>query len=487
LSMRMRTSMRVDFKKLKEEKKAGTVLIATLIIGALLAVALIKYETAIASTYVSSNSYSIYNIPAFEKVLEENKYVAVMFRSLTCPHCEEMMPYWMRLEMSNSKVKFVDVVYDTNTAELFQRYGIEGTPTFILFVEGKPVLRHEGIFVGENVTDVMYQWAMQGVGGTYIPGYSTFVAKCSACHGAPTSLDREGLLAWLRSERTTLGRMLLEAYNSGKTLSEYLGGAQAIEQAIRAMAQRNGLAFDEATVKETAKFLEGVSEVLLGKEAALQVKEAGAATALPQGQAAPLVMLLAGLAAGVGAAISPCNFPLFVTYVTRSLREKKAGALRAASCALAAAVGVGILGATFLLFSTAVLEVQKVLIPVVGALIVGISLASLLKVPIEMSAGRLGRVSGGTFCFIYGFLSVQCNLPLVIGALLLIAAGGGLSTLLGFTVGVAVPLFLAGWAGPRLRGLAERLTRNAEKVETFTSFLMLLAGIYLVFYGAGLA
>jgi cytochrome c biogenesis protein CcdA/thiol-disulfide isomerase/thioredoxin len=477
--------MRMDFKKLKEEKRAGAVLVALVIVGSLLAIGLVKYEASISNSYVSPNSYSIYNVPAFEKVLKENKYVAAMFRSLTCPHCERMMPYWLKLEMSKGKVKFVDVVYNSNTAELFQRYNIEGTPTFILFVNGKPVLRHEGEFLGSNVTQEMYSWAMQGVGENYIPGYETFVAHCSRCHGTPPSLTKDGLLSWLKADQATLGKLILAAYKHHETLSQYLGGMQAIEQKIVAMAQRNGVSFDPVTIKKTAEFLEGVSEVLLGKKP--QIKQnVQSMDVLAKPTAAPLVMLLAGLAAGIGAAVSPCNFPLFITYITRSLREKKGGPAKALACALAAAVGVGILGALFLAFSTAALEVQKVLIPVVGAIIVAISLASLLKVPIELSAGKLGRMGGGTFCFVYGFLSVQCNLPLVIGALLLIAAGGGIFTLAGFVVGVAVPLFAAGWAGPRLRGVAEKLTRNAEKVEAFTSFLMLLAGIYLGFYGAGL-
>ena len=484
MSKRMRTSMRMDFKKLKEEKRAGAILLTLVIIGSLLGIALVRYEVSVSEAYVSPNSYSIYNVPAFEKVLKENKYVAVMFRSLTCPHCEKMMPYWLKLEMTKGKIKFVDVVYDTNTAPLFQKYNVEGTPTFILFVNGKPVSRHEGEFLGANVTEEMYKWATQGIGETYVPGYEVFLAKCSQCHGAPPSLKKEDLLKWVESERTNLGKLLRGAYEKHETLVQYLGSLQAIEQRITAMAQRNGFTFDPETVKTTAQFLQGVSEVLIGKKQNAVVEE-GATTPTPK-DVAPLVMLLAGLAAGIGAAVSPCNFPLFITYITRSLKEKKGGAAKALGCALAAAVGVAALGALFLLFSSAALEVQKVLIPVVGALIVAISLASLLKVPLEVSAGKLGRMGGGTFCFVYGFLSVQCNLPLVVGALLLIATGGGVYTLAGFAIGVVVPLFVAGWAGPRLRGVAEKLTRNAEKVETLTSFLMLLAGIYLVFYGAGM-
>ncbi len=491
MSMRLGKDKRVDFKKFKEEKKAGLALLVLVIAGALLATGLILYESNVGNAYVSGQTTSIYNVIAFEKVLKENKYVAVMFRSLTCPHCERMLPYWQKLEASHGKIKFVDVVYNSQTAKLFQEYGVEGTPTFILFVNGKPVWRHEGEFIptngNSNITQLMYQWALQGIGQTYIPGYEAFVAHCSQCHGVPMGFTKQDLLKWLESEKLGLGKLILKAYERHETLVQYLGSMQAIENKIVQMAQRNGLSYTPSTVKSTAEFLEGVSEVLLGKKPHFKAGQASYDKVNKEGMtAAPLFMLLAGLAAGVGAAVSPCNFPLFITYITRSLREKRGGPAKALACALAAAVGVGALGALFLAFSTAVLEVQKALIPVVGAIIVAISMASLLKMPLEVSAGKLGRLGGGAFCFVYGFLAVQCNLPLVIGALLLIAAGGGVFTLVGFVVGVAVPLFLAGWAGPKMRGLAEKLTRNAEKVETFTAIMMLLAGIYLVFYGAGM-
>jgi len=487
LSMRLGGPGRLDFKKFKEEKRAGTALLILALVGSAVAAGLVWYESYVSNNYVSTEAYTIYNVPAFEKLLKENKYVAVMFRSLTCPHCEKMLPYWLKLEMSQGKVRFVDVVYGTNTATLFQRYKVEGTPTFILFKDGKPVARHEGEFIAENVTEAMLNWALSAVGTPVLAGYQTYLAKCSVCHGAPASTSREDLLEWAKSERNGIGRLLLEAYRKRVTLEELLGSEDAIKERIWGMARRNNVPLDQKTVDETAKFLQAVSEVLIGKKEVNAASMSAGTTEIPSsGSAAPALMFLVGLAAGVGAAVSPCNFPLFVTYVTRGLRERRSSALSAVSCAAAAAVGVAFLGALFLAFSTAALELQKFLIPVVGTVIVAISAASLLKVPISFSAGSLGKTGGKAFCFIYGFLSVQCNLPLVIGALLLIASGGGFQTLAGFALGVAAPLFAVSWAGPRVRGLAEKIVRNSERIELITNAFMLAAGIYLLFYGATL-
>lgn len=41
-------------------------------------------------------------------------------------------------------------------------------------------------------------------------------------------------------------------------------------------------------------------------------------------------------------------------------------------------------------------------------------------------------------------------------------------------------------AGPRVRGLAEKIVRNSERIELITNAFMLAAGIYLLFYGATL-
>ncbi len=490
--MRLSNS-RIDFKELKKKKEIGGLLITLAIIFSIATMAIVMMEENVAKTYIQTTSKSIYNVPTFDSIIENSKeYVAVMFKSATCPVCKRMYPYWFTLENSNIKgVKFYDVTYDTNVAELFQRYGIEDVPTFIIFKNGKIVARHVGAFPGPNVTQSMLNWVMESIKGqSYVPGYQTYLAKCSVCHGAPVDLNKEAILQWARSENKGLGRLILAAYSSKKTLIQYLGSENAIEQRIWGMAKRNNLMLTENDVKEAAQFLESLSERLLGIKRG-QKFENGQSTKismsnLNMGILSPILLFLAGLGAGIAAAESPCVFPLFITHIVASTKSKEKKAVHAIGCGLAAAIGVALIGVLFLVFSQAVLEFQKILLPVIAFIIIVTSLAELVKLPIEFSPGKVAK-GGHAFCFLYGFLSVQCSLPLVIGALLLIAAGGGLYTLLGFSIGIGLPLMISSYLAPRMRKSVEKLMKNADKVELISTALMLIAGIYLMLYAFGVA
>ena len=481
---------RIDFKELKKKKEIGGILLTLAIIVSIATMIVVALEDSVAKTYVQTASKSIYNVPTFDSIIKNSKeYVAVMFKSSTCPVCKKMYPYWFALENSNIKgVKFYDVTYDTNVAELFQRYGIEDVPTFIIFKNGKIIARHVGAFPGPNVTKSMLEWVMQSIKGeNYVPGYQTYLAKCSVCHGAPTDTSKEAILQWAQSENRGLGRLILAAYSQKKTLIQYLGSEKALEERIWGMAKRNNVPLTEQDVKESAKFLEALSEKLLGINKKAEFKS-GASTKLEEDVGAsvlsPLLLFLAGLGAGIAAAESPCVFPLFVTHVLTAARGKERRAIHAIGCGAAAALGVALIGVLFLLFSQAVLEFQKMLIPIIAFIIIVTSMAELLKLPIEFSPGKVAR-GGHAFCFIYGFLSVQCSLPLVIGALLLIAAGGGIYTLVGFSLGIGLPLIITSYLAPRMRRGIEKLMKNADKVEMFSTALMLLAGIYLMLYAFG--
>ena len=482
---------RIDFKELKKKKEIGGLLITLAIIFSIATMVIVVMEENVARTYIQTASKSIYNVPSFDSIIKNSKeYVAVMFKSATCPVCKRMYPYWFTLENSHIKgVKFYDVTYDTNVAELFQRYGIEDVPTFIIFKNGKIIARHVGAFPGPNVTQNMLNWVMQSIKGqNYVPGYQTYLAKCSMCHGAPTDLNKEAILQWARTESKGLGRLILAAYSSKKTLVQYLGSEKAIEERIWGMAKRNNLMLSENDVKQSAKFLEALSERLLGikKQQKFENGESSKLEAdkLNMNALSPLLLFLAGLGAGVAAAESPCVFPLFITHIVAAARGKERKVKHAVGCGVAAAIGVALIGVLFLAFSQAVLEFQKILLPIIAFIIIVTSLAELVKLPIEFSPGKVAK-GGHAFCFLYGFLSVQCSLPLVIGALLLIAAGGGLYTLLGFSIGIGLPLIVASYFAPRMRKSVEKLMKNADKVELASTALMLIAGIYLLLYAFG--
>jgi cytochrome c biogenesis protein CcdA len=192
------------------------------------------------------------------------------------------------------------------------------------------------------------------------------------------------------------------------------------------------------------------------------------------------------LAAGLAAALSPCVLPLFITHITSSIKMKEASASTSITCALLAALGVAALGLLFLVFSDAVLGVQKIIPPVVGAAVLAAGLASLLNVPMDVTTAKLNKRSTHVFCTLYGFLSVQCNLPLVIGALLLIATAGGMSTLVGFALGIGIPLAIISYLAPKAKNLVITITKKSKEIELASAALMVIAGVYLLLYSFGI-
>ncbi|OGB57248.1 hypothetical protein A2Y26_02640 [candidate division CPR2 bacterium GWD2_39_7] len=79
-----------------------------------------------------------------KEVLESDKPVLVDFYTSTCGHCIQSAPIFT--ETSNlleDQVKFGKLEIRKNR-EYIDKYKIEGTPTFVLFKDGKEVARREG-------------------------------------------------------------------------------------------------------------------------------------------------------------------------------------------------------------------------------------------------------------------------------------------------------------------------------------------------------
>jgi thioredoxin 1 len=77
-------------------------------------------------------------------VLEGKGPVAVEFMSYGCVHCREMEP---ALQQVAEMVKPKEDIFRVNTAveqELTDSYQVQGTPTLIMFLQGKEVGRSEG-------------------------------------------------------------------------------------------------------------------------------------------------------------------------------------------------------------------------------------------------------------------------------------------------------------------------------------------------------
>ena len=77
-------------------------------------------------------------------VLEGEGPIAVEFMSYGCAHCQIIEPV---LQQVAAMVKSNEKIFRVNIAvepELAERYGIQGTPTLIMFLDGTEVGRVEG-------------------------------------------------------------------------------------------------------------------------------------------------------------------------------------------------------------------------------------------------------------------------------------------------------------------------------------------------------
>ena len=91
-----------------------------------------------------SNVVEIEDITWGEVVENSKKPVMVMFYSPTCPYCKAMEPYFMNYarEFQNSVI-FARINIETSPWTT-ERYGVQGTPTFKFFCDGKPVWEQVG-------------------------------------------------------------------------------------------------------------------------------------------------------------------------------------------------------------------------------------------------------------------------------------------------------------------------------------------------------
>jgi thioredoxin 1 len=92
-----------------------------------------------------TNKIPVVTATTFEKeVLKGEGPIAVEFMSYSCEHCRKMEPILDEvadLVKSKEKIFKVNVVTDKKLAD---RYGIQGTPTFAMFLNGKEVGHVEG-------------------------------------------------------------------------------------------------------------------------------------------------------------------------------------------------------------------------------------------------------------------------------------------------------------------------------------------------------
>ncbi|MDD3043783.1 MAG: thioredoxin family protein [Methanosarcinaceae archaeon] len=99
----------------------------------------------------------------WEKMVETGKNpVLVMFTSPTCPFCKAMEPYFEEYsgDFKNSVTfALLDVSENPWTAE---RFGVQGTPTFIFFCKGKVVWQQVGQVYPSLLKKMVEEMAVHG-------------------------------------------------------------------------------------------------------------------------------------------------------------------------------------------------------------------------------------------------------------------------------------------------------------------------------------
>ena len=85
----------------------------------------------------------------YDEMTRSAENVLVEFYATWCPHCRTMAPVVEQIgEMLEGQVKIVQLDVDTN-GEAADAEEVTGTPTFILYKNGKQVWRQSGEMPGE--------------------------------------------------------------------------------------------------------------------------------------------------------------------------------------------------------------------------------------------------------------------------------------------------------------------------------------------------
>lgn len=89
----------------------------------------------------------------YTEAIKSTPVVLVEFYATWCPHCRAMMPVMDQIkELLNGTVDVYQLDIDLNT-ELSEVEGVNSTPTFIIYRDGKQVWRESGEMDGQFLLD----------------------------------------------------------------------------------------------------------------------------------------------------------------------------------------------------------------------------------------------------------------------------------------------------------------------------------------------
>lgn len=80
----------------------------------------------------------------YSQEISSSQYVLVEFYAIWCPHCQRMMPIVDDIKtLLADQLKVLQFDVDKNS-ELADREGVKALPTFLLYANGKEVMRETG-------------------------------------------------------------------------------------------------------------------------------------------------------------------------------------------------------------------------------------------------------------------------------------------------------------------------------------------------------
>lgn len=188
---------------------------------------------------------------------------------------------------------------------------------------------------------------------------------------------------------------------------------------------------------------------------------------------------------GFLAALSPCVFPMLAAYASTLASQRATARLKEALASFAAAMaGAASIGVLFLAAGSLAAGLGEVLTVAAGVTVTAAGVMGLLGAPVHLTLPASSPRGLVGFSLVYGLLAVKCSLPLVLGALLLVASAGlsGLPPLVGFSLGIALPVGLAVALAGRWQGLG----RYNSRASRYGYAIVTVSGIVLLAYTMGL-
>lgn len=95
---------------------------------------------------------------SYTDLISSSRVVMIEFYATWCPHCQRMMPVIAQIrELIGSSAEIYQLDVDQES-EATEAEGVNSTPTFIIYRDGKQVWRHSGELDGNILLQKLQQF-----------------------------------------------------------------------------------------------------------------------------------------------------------------------------------------------------------------------------------------------------------------------------------------------------------------------------------------